>query len=224
MSIANDKWVVRVTNRNRSPAVEEVCKDFCKSQMVKQSLMVSHDREGSELHYHILMICDRKEDTIRNYFKTKITAYYKGQVALKQINDTQEDWIRSMAYLFHTKKGNESKEIMNKAIKETELYEAKSRAGNISDDFEKRQKERNDKKLTPKKIMLQIIEECRPGPGDPLPLKHIVLQKYIEAYNKEDLKLPTRGSMEQIIITTYSRWGYVAEVVRWYENNLQYFL
>lgn len=223
MSLANDKWVVRVTNRNRSNGLEEVCKDFCREKMITQALMVSHDREGSELHYHIQIRCDRKEDTIRNYFKTKITAYYKGQVAVKQINDSQDDWIRSMAYLFHTKHDNVATQILNKSIKETELYEAKNRACSITDDFEKRKKERIEKKLTPKKIMLTIIEECRPALGDPLPPKHVVLEKYIKAYNEHDLKLPTRGSMEQIILTTYSRWGAVNQVVSYYETSLQYF-
>lgn len=211
-------YVVRLTvGKSELPVL------FVQNEFVTRAIAVSHQSEETELHYHVLFSSDRKEDTIRNWFKSKIENYVKTKMSLKNVTDTPEDWDTQAQYLFHTKHDNIARLVCQKNITEDYITLIKERAKAVTDDFEERRQERvkDGKKemAISKKIMLQIIEECRPAP-DTSPQAEDIIREFVQRYNQNRLRMPSKGMMETLVLTVLARWGQVAAVVTHYQASM----
>lgn len=223
------RMFVRFTGETKTYKSE--LEQFMNEPWVEQFIMVHHtgDSEDPHDHLHFMVIAYRSYDTITNYMK-KIQSLkkLKKQYRTERMGDTDEDYANVGSYLFNTKNGNVATYVMSKGISEDIIVAWKHQANEITKAFtDKEMSRKREMKLnakTSKKILSQIIEECRPAPQTlqigPI-LEERIITMIVAKYNENLMKAPPRSSMTSMVLTCLSRWGYTQKVVEYYMKDFQ---
>lgn len=184
----------------------------------------THTQYGARAHIHGVYQTILGKDTIRNKIQS-LTGLEGSEYCIQALkNDTEFDLKKAIQYLFHTKHGNVTRVLLHEGISPELVRECQEAAREVSEDFDaKKKKKKSDAKqeqITGKKIMLEVIEECRPDPQKAMPSPDIIMKVLIEKFMKHQMRLPTTSSMDTTIMTIYANWGFTQFVMKCYRSNV----
>lgn len=216
------KWFKIRLNTNQVDTVVRFLNGYKEPYNAYIFVLHTHTQNGRFEHIHGVFQSILGKDTIRKSI-TKLTELDGSDYCLQTLKeDTDEDLRKAIQYMFHHKHGNTPRQLLLEGIKESLLAECIEAAREISDDFEERKKKKKSdskkEQITSKKIMLDIIEECRPGITDGIPSPYYVMKKLIDKYILNKMRLPT--SMDTLLLTIYANWGYTDFVLKCYRSNV----
>lgn len=184
----------------------------------------THTQYGARAHIHGVYQTILGKDTIRNKIQS-LTGLEGSEYCIQALkNDTEFDLKKAIQYLFHTKHGNVTRVLLQEGIPDEQVRECQEAAREVSEEFDaKKKKKKSDAKkdqITGKKIMLELIEECRPGFQEAMPSPELIMKKAIQKFIGYQMRLPTTSSIDTMIMTIYANWGYTDFVLKCYRSNV----